>query len=186
MVRNPQDAILSFSRFAGKHLPSWFELWGGIPPLVDDVDEVIDSQLGRFEMMAPIPFFKEWYEYKDDPNVLLLHYADVFKDQNKYIRLIADFIGLKDITEEGFREVERRTTVEFMKSHNHRYTHIAGRNRNTSLLSADALVRKGGIGTSKRGMTEEQSKRIHEIALEYLGPNLTNLLEHGGFSPLTN
>ena len=129
------------------------DIWGGIPSPTTDLDEILPELNTTYKVVSPFEFFKAWMEYKDESNVLLLHYSDVFNSKRKYIKKIADFIGV-EISEEGLNQVESRTSVAWMKKNNNRYRHLAGPNKDISMLGDVNMVRSGGIGGGNKGLTK--------------------------------
>ena len=183
MVRNPQDVFLSVTKFVPTHSEKWYRYWGNYPRVNVTVDLMIEKAKTSMHNFLVFHFFQTWYEYKDEPNVLLLHYSDVFKDQRKYVKKIADFIGVSSITEEALDEVLERVSVQFMKKRNDKYRHLAGRNQDLYLLKdpreLGGLVREGGVNKSKKAFTEEQLTAIHRIGVDTLGQEMAKTLELG-------
>ena len=166
------------SKFLYKQNREWLDIWGGIPSPTTDLDEILPELNTTYKVVSPFEFFKAWMEYKDESNVLLLHYSDVFNSKRKYIKKIADFIGV-EISEEGLNQVESRTSVAWMKKNNNRYRHLAGPNKDISMLGDVNMVRSGGIGDGNKGLTKSQKEIIREMGIYELGPELFELMEKG-------
>lgn len=147
------------------------------------IDDIVGSLDSLYKSTSPILFFDAWYEYKDDPNVLFIHYSDLFKNQEKYVKMIADFIGIKDLPEEALQKVLRRTSLPFMKQKNDRYVGMTGRDQSISMLKkvkeGGKLIRKGGVGTGRMMMSPETSQKLYEIGLKTLGKEKLKILEDG-------
>jgi len=82
------------------------------------------NDLGFFSLIEDMSFGASLYEYylefwklRDQENVLIVCFEDLMKETERYIPLIANFIGLDHPTEELIAEVLRMSTREFMTNH---------------------------------------------------------------------
>lgn len=127
--------------------------------------------------ISPFRFYKYWSEYKDLPNVLFLHYSDVFKSQEHYIKQVAAFIGV-DITESEMAEVIKRTSIDFMKSRNDKYRHKFGKNNDKFILQS-GVINKGGVGSGKAKLTESQKQKLFNLGKSILTESELDYLYNG-------
>ncbi|KAJ1466347.1 P-loop containing nucleoside triphosphate hydrolase protein [Baffinella frigidus] len=110
MARNGLEVVRSFNQFLNMFRDEWRGTWGGFPPRAseDDITELFHQWLpaGRhgerwWEYVAC------WWPFRDDPNVLLLHYADMLADPRAGIRKLAAFVGV-DLTPAEFEDVAEK------------------------------------------------------------------------------
>lgn len=59
-------------------------------------------------------YVKSWWPYRNDPNVILLHYSDVRKDLKGSVAKIAKFLDVK-LSSSELNTVVNRCSIEHMK-----------------------------------------------------------------------
>lgn len=100
-------------------------------------------------------YVKKWWPYRNDPNVLLLHYSDVRRDLKGYIAKIARFLEV-ELTEEELEIITERCSIEHMRKVN-KFKYLMPLNTdkrvwdvNTdTILKSGTLVNKGEIGKGR-------------------------------------
>jgi len=101
MSRNGLDVAASFTTFFSSHTDQLRNLWGGFPPDLSDHEisseatthPVVDDLLPGGNLYdIYFNYVKSWWDYRNDPNVLLMHYADVRKDLRGHVQKIAKFL----------------------------------------------------------------------------------------------
>mmetsp|Transcript_17105 Transcript_17105/g.22378 ORF Transcript_17105/g.22378 Transcript_17105/m.22378 type:complete len:354 (+) Transcript_17105:186-1247(+) len=161
MTRDGRDVAKSLQKFFLAHSQEFRNLWGGFPPPLNSLDEAFDFVIPN-ENIAVLEYVKEWWPFRHHPNVLLLHYADVLDDVPGTLRKLAKFIGLQGITEEAYREIEQRVSIEFMKKRSERYRCLCGRNLDLAILPAkNGVIRQGGVGSSSQ-LSEKHLQMFNE------------------------
>mmetsp|Transcript_24322 Transcript_24322/g.29691 ORF Transcript_24322/g.29691 Transcript_24322/m.29691 type:complete len:280 (-) Transcript_24322:87-926(-) len=169
MTRDGRDVIKSLEKFLNVHSKEFRNMWGGFPPPLESMEAAFDFSMPT-ENVPVLDYIKEWWPYRNHPNVLLLHYGEVYKDVPGTLRKLAEFLGLNDISEEDFTEIEKRVSIDFMKSRQDRYLCRFGHDNDKTVFSAKAgIIRKGGVGTSKKHLNEELNQRFEKHLKEKLG-----------------
>lgn len=75
MVRNLRDSAASLFTFFQEHSNEWRQLWGGYPPEYKTREETLEALLANPRSF--MGYVRAWLRFREDPNVLLLHYADL-------------------------------------------------------------------------------------------------------------
>lgn len=111
VCRNPEDAFISFYRF----LPAW----AAIPPGEITVEEFAKAVFGGVSHSGGIwDFYTEWWERRNDPDVLWICFEDLKEDLPGQVRLIAKFMGVsledglleKAVAQSAFKYMQERST----------------------------------------------------------------------------
>jgi len=100
-------------------------------------------------------YVKKWWPYRNDANVLLLHYSNVRRDLRGYVEKIASFLGVV-LTEEELVVVTERCSIDHMKKAN-KFNYLMPLNTdkrhwdvgNGTILNSGTLVNKGEIGSGR-------------------------------------
>ncbi len=118
VCRNPEEALVSFKVFLDNHTDAFFDMWK-VPRVAltrPDFErfyrEVIDAK-GMQGMFYG--FLASWWPLRHEPNVLLLHYADIKRGGGKVLRRISDFLGTAP-TETQWAAIEKHTSFDWMKA----------------------------------------------------------------------
>jgi hypothetical protein len=184
VVRNPDEAIASFRPFIAAHSDAWFDLWQV------DKNEIVgpdfDAFIAGFATHALAPkifgFTAAWWPLRNEPNVMLVHYADLKREPDASIRAIADFLGF-DVPDKNWPAILEYTSFAWMKAHEDRFElrTIA----DIPILDSGAMIRKGQTGASAEdGITPQISTTIAEIGNTILAdPQAFDWCYHGGTAP---
>ncbi|MBN1238127.1 MAG: sulfotransferase domain-containing protein [Gammaproteobacteria bacterium] len=168
VVRNPDEAIASLHPFVGAHSAAWYELWG-VPR-----EELVRSDFESFffdvarGMVGDMifGFVAAWWPLRREPNVLLMHYADMKRDHEGSVRRIGRFLGL-DPAEAEWPTILECTSFPWMKANEHKFE-LRGVT-DVPILDPGAMVRKGRAGAAKEdGVTPEISAEISAIGRQVL------------------
>jgi len=179
MTRKSEDVLFSLFPFFATHGEEFRKLWGGFPPIFHDFQDVIEFSHPR-EMIAITEYARLWWNFRHEPNVLLLHYTDFYKNPTETIEQIAAFIGVQ-VTEQDVEFVRTRTSIDFMKARDDKYSYRAGRNRDIRVIEG-TLVRAGGTGDYEKVMTKAQQSIWEKHVQDRLGDDeeLLNWYKFGG------
>ena len=163
VVRNPDEAVASFRPFIASHSDAFYALWGADPaPIVGPDFATYAAGVGT-HMVAPRVFglVASWWPLRNEPNVLLVHYADLQRDPEPMIRRIADFLGF-DVSDDNWPAVLEYTSFAWMKANEDKFElRSVG---DVPMLDPGAMLRKGKVGVSAEdGITPEISAAIAEI-----------------------
>ncbi len=185
IMRNPEEALVSFRPFLNKHSDAWYELWGvprealcrpDFPSFYSGVIDANGMQGAIFGFLAA------WWPLRNEPNVLFLHFSDMKSDHQGSIRKIAEFIG-EELNEEQWANVLEFTSFPWMKANEGKFE---GRTASEiPILNSGAMIRKGAVGEARMdGMTEEISRHLREVGGQICPePAAIKWVYEGGTSP---
>lgn len=160
MARNGIDVAASMVPFYTAHTDEFRNLWGGFPPVISEESAHGDAPPASVRDMLPgqvleslyFGYVKSWWPYRNDPNVLLLHYSDVRKDLKGTVVKLAKFLGvklngaeLKTVTERC--DIQHMRTVDRFRSKLPLNKDKIWDNEKDSTLVSGSLTNKGGVGT---------------------------------------
>ena len=185
VVRNPEEALVSFRPFIGEHADEWFDLWKVAKEALYRADfpsfysEVVDKagMQGTF-----FGFLAAWWSLRKEKNVLFLHYSDMKRDHEGSIKKIAKFLGIEPKAEQ-WPAILKYTSFAWMKQHEDRFeASTAGK---IPILKSGAMIRKGEAGQAKSdGMTEEIARHLREVGSKICpDPVAVNWCYQGGDLP---
>ena len=105
-----------------------------------------DGPLRRFYW----DYNKEWWPYREDPNVLLLHYTDERKDLKGTVKKVSKFLEV-DLTEDQLDTVTQRCSFEHMKKVD-RFLHTLPLNKDEGVwdLDKDHIMESGSMTNKAR------------------------------------
>ena len=100
-------------------------------------------------------YVKKWWPYRNDPNVMLLHYSNVRKDLKGHVAKIARFLEV-ELTEEELEIITERCSIDHMRKAN-KFKYLMPLNtdkrvwdaNNDTILKSGTLVNKGEIGKGR-------------------------------------
>ena len=169
MVRNGLDVVSSLVPFFRAHSDEFRTMWGGFPP--SSPDDVEADRAARIAEVLPggtlggvyFNYAKEWWPYRNEPNVLMLHYADAVKDLGGTIAKLADFLDVKLSSEEKAKVTEK-CGMPYMKRNTHMFNYALPLNpeynaQDKRIMVSGSLTRKGGLGEGKAIFTDDQKTR---------------------------
>ncbi len=163
VVRNPDEALASFRPFIASHSDEFFAMWGVDPAgLVGPDFETYANGFGM-HMLGPrvFEFVASWWPWRDEPNVLLVHYADLKREPEKNIRNIAAFLGF-DVPDDKWPAILEYTSFAWMKAHEDKFELRSV--CEVPMLDPGAMLRKGKMGTSADdGVTPEISAALADV-----------------------
>jgi aryl sulfotransferase len=165
ILRNPEEALVSIHPFLDKHTDEWFALWGMPKAAMYRPDfpsfyyEVVDNHgmQGAF-----FGFLAAWWQFRNEPNVLFLHFSDMKRDHDGSVRKIAEHIGTEP-TKDQWHSILEYTSFPWMKTNEHLFegSTLGGE---VPVLARGAMIRKGETGNAKAdGMTDEISQHLREV-----------------------
>mmetsp|Transcript_11687 Transcript_11687/g.17902 ORF Transcript_11687/g.17902 Transcript_11687/m.17902 type:complete len:378 (+) Transcript_11687:80-1213(+) len=197
MARNGIDVAASMTNFYSAHTDEFRKLWGGFPPNIPGEDHAADEPPAAVKDMLPtgpmaevyFGYVKKWWEYRNDPNVLLMHYTDVRKDLKGHVSKIAKFLDV-DLNENELDIVTKRCSIEHMKTLPDKFGYKMPLNRDKGLWDAEkdiivktgAMVNTGQVGKGKAKFhpkVVEQWKQAEEDMFGH-NPEMLNWARNGG------
>jgi len=162
--RNPEEALVSFKTFQEEHSDAWYDLWRVPKAALTRPDfprfysELVDpnGMQGMF-----FGFLAAWWPLRHEPNVLMLHYADMKKDHEGSIRRIAAFLGVTPAADR-WPPILQYTSFPWMKAHERKFE--AGCRLAVPPLNSGAMIRKGQLGAARDdGMTDEIAAHLRAV-----------------------
>jgi aryl sulfotransferase len=114
------------------------------------------------------PFFESvasWWDIRDLPNVMLLHFAELKHDLPGAIRRIADFLDIS-IDEAVFPAIVEHCSFDYMKQNAERAAPMGGRAWEGG---AKTFINKGTNGRWRDVLSPEENARYEKIARRELG-----------------
>jgi len=168
VLRNPDEVLASFYHFVRSHAEAWFSLWGidkqaFLPP---DMPSYFEA-FGRTMLPGGLfGFLASWWQLRREPNVLLMHFADMKRDHAGSVRRVADFLGFSP-TDDQWPQILEYTSFPWMKRHEDKFElrHAAA----VPVLDPGAMVRKGRVGAAREdGVTAEMSAELATLGKEIL------------------
>lgn len=114
-----------------------------------------------------------WWELRDEPNVLFVHYNDLLADLEGEMRRVAEFCRI-EVPDDAWPAVVERCRIDEMreearKAQRHDFAFVGG---------ADAFFYKGSNGRWRDVLTRDDLA-LYENAAARLDPTLRQWLEHG-------
>ena len=107
-------------------------------------------------------YVQKWWPYRDDPNVLLLHYTDVRKDLKGHVSKIANFLDIK-LSSSELTAVTQRCGIEHMKKVN-KFNYKMPLNNdkgwdveNDHIIRSGEMVKNGSVGKGKSAGENEHA-----------------------------
>ena len=110
LIRNATDIFASIKPFFASFSDAYRGMWGGFPPMFANDDAFYDFWLKNagggvsgFKQFY-VEFVKEWWPYRNQPNVFFLHYSDMRNDFPGSLDRLCDFLKVR-LTKEKRREL---------------------------------------------------------------------------------
>lgn len=149
ITRNPKDVVVSYYHFACLIVETQYE--GSFSQFFE-----------RFLLNRPTysPFLKhtlEFWEHREDQNVLFLIYEDLQKNLPDVIRKTAEFLG-KDLHEEDIHKIVEHCSFQSMAKNQK----VGLQEESAVGGKANQFFRKGKVGDWKNYFSEEQNDRMEK------------------------
>lgn len=187
-MREGRDVLSSFYPFFANHTQDFKKMWGGFPPTFPDFNAnfkfFTEDQPGFYHGYAA-----HWWSYRNDPNVLLLHYNDLKQDIKGSLRKIANFVGVQ-VPESAWPLIEDKVSLKWMKENEDIFKYyIDTPAYKGTVLSEEkgSMIRQGGIGDGKKKLSPEQEAVWEKMNQQYFGdkPGLAEWVLNGGPFPMS-
>ncbi|KAL3810783.1 hypothetical protein ACHAXA_006427 [Cyclostephanos tholiformis] len=199
MVRNGIDVAASAVHFFSSHTDAFRKLWGGFPPNYpddayggDDPPAIVRDLLPGGNLQDLYwGYVKKWWPYRNDPNVMLLHYTDVRRDLRGHVAKLASFLEV-ELTEGELDAITERCGMEHMKKVN-KFDYKMPLNTDVGLWDVDKdrildegkIFRDGGIGTGASVFSDKFVARWKKAEEDEFGhdPVMLQWAREGGEFP---
>lgn len=179
MARNGKDVIKSWLPFFASHTPTFKKQWGSFPLTYSESMACLKEFLpGGPLVELYFGYVKAWWPYRNDPNVLMLHYEDAKADLRGTVQKLASFIDV-ELTDSEETEVTRRCGIDHMKSVADKFDMIQWAGDGTTVMCGTkhcpgvegSLIRSGKSGEGDAFFTEEM-KALWDAAVESELPDI--------------
>ena len=118
---------------------------------------------------------RSWWEIRQLPNVLLIHFADLKADMPGQIRRIADFLEV-EVDEDRWPAILEHCSFDYMKAHAELAAPLSGA---VWEGGARTFINKGTNGRWRDVLSAEESGRYEQLALQNLGADCAHWLATG-------
>lgn len=190
--RDARDVFMSLWNHYSHYTPGFYDRINNLPGLVGgpfpqcpgDIREFWSGWMsqGWFEwesegypLWSNLWHTQTWWEYRDLPNILFVHYNDLLSDSKGEIKRVADFLGIQ-ITDEALQTVVNAVTFANMKANAEQ---IVPEVEKAFEGGAQTFINKGTNGRWKLVLTSGDLE-LYEAAVErVLSPDCAKWLEHG-------
>ena len=160
VARDGKDVAVSYYHFYTTHMG-----------FKGSFDEFFERFLkGEVEYGSWFRHVRGWWEHRDDPDVLFLHYEELNADLPGSVRKIVAFCGLSIAPERWARLLER-CSFAFMKQHESRFDPLTAMLHERG-FQANAFLRKGESGAWRETLSPRQARRFDKTFTKRLGDGL--------------
>ena len=183
--RDGRDVVWSMYNHHTNANQFWYEALNDTPgrvgppiePPPDDIRTYFDDWMSK-DGHRFWPFWenvRSWWEIRDLPNVLLIHFERLKTDMPGEIRRIADFIGTP-IDESRWEAILEHCSFGYMKANATASVPLGGAFWDGG---AETFVHKGVNGRWRDTLSAAESAAYEERALRELGPECADWLKTG-------
>ena len=162
-ARNGRDVLVSYYYFYISHF--------GFRGTFEEFFEMF--MRGRVRFGSWFKHVADWWERRNDPNVLFLRYEDLTGELEGSLHKIADFCGLK-IEPAQLPRILERCSLPFMKKHENKFDHIIEQIIE-SQVNLGHFIRTGGVGGWRDHLNDQQITRFDQEYDRRLGLTEINL-----------
>lgn len=183
--RDGRDVVWSFYNHHANANQLWYDLLNNTPGRVGPPIERPDPDIRRYFRRwlekdgYPIwPYWeniRSWWEARELPNVLLVHFADLKADLEAEMRRIADFLVCA-IPEDRWPAIVEHCSFDYMKTH---AAHVAPLGGDIFEGGAGVFINKGVNGRWRDVLTDEDNAHYERRAVEELGEACAAWLANG-------
>lgn len=169
VCRNPEEAMVSFKLFLDMHTDAFYDLWQvpkaamARPTFEAFYREVVDAR-GMQGMFFDFP--ASWWPLRNQPNVLVMHFADMKEDLHGATRKVAAFLGIRP-TQAQWAKVNAYASFDWMKKNESKFESLIF--TPVQVLETGAMMRKGKTGTADEdGMTRDIAAHLRDFGSRIL------------------
>jgi len=185
IARDGRDVVWSYYNHHSKHNDFLYEALNaaggpGIEPFEPPRHEIREYFLYWLENNGyPLwPFWHNilsWWEIRDLPNMMLLHFSDLKADLPGQIRRIASFLDVP-IDESNWEAIVEHCTFDYMHDHAEESVPLGGKPWEGG---AKSFIYKGTNGRWRDVLTKADIAKYEAVAVEKLGPECAHWLATG-------
>jgi hypothetical protein len=188
MYRDLPDVLASFYPFVKSHEEEFNRLWGGYPPAFPSTKIMLDIMFkGPYPLGYDLLLYlKIWWKYRNNANVLLLHYNDAINDLEKVTRTLAKFYDVT-LTDSEILDIVDKASFKSMKAMTDKFSYrLWGntdiRNGELTAMKHGSQIRKGIKGDSSQLFSSKELDYINNIVNDYFknDPEILTWSRNGG------
>ncbi|HIG10546.1 MAG: sulfotransferase domain-containing protein [bacterium] len=183
--RDARDVVWSLYNHHSNANQLWYEVLNDTPgrvgpPIVPPPADIRQYWLDWFERDG-FPFWpfweniRSWWEIRELPNVLFVHFADLKRDMSAEIRRIAGFLEIP-IDEAIWPAILEHCSFQWMKKNAVKSVPLGGAFWDAG---AEVFINKGVNGRWTEVLTAEESEVYERRTVAELGPECARWLAHG-------
>eukprot|EP00544_Gedaniella_sp_CCMP2646_P007141 CAMPEP_0202485772 /NCGR_PEP_ID=MMETSP1361-20130828/4517_1 /ASSEMBLY_ACC=CAM_ASM_000849 /TAXON_ID=210615 /ORGANISM="Staurosira complex sp., Strain CCMP2646" /LENGTH=357 /DNA_ID=CAMNT_0049114743 /DNA_START=429 /DNA_END=1502 /DNA_ORIENTATION=- len=183
-LRNLKEVARSLYSFVNNFSPEFRKMWGGFPPPFSSPEDAVDLCIDKKELT--FDHARGWWNVRSEPNVLLVHFADLKTHPRATIERIASFLDIS-VSDELMNVTLHKSAFDYMKNrvtteHPEVYGCRNGRPGEPSFVSIVDHINKGDSDGADEFFTPEMEQKFRIAIEKYLGeyPDLIQWLETGG------
>lgn len=184
VYRSAPDALVSWGNHRSTMRAEFVSALNDLAA-ADGVDPIPESFDGDYEVLlqewvaawSPAVHLPSWWTLRNEPNVLLVHYTDLFADMPGEMRRVADFLGVH-VAEESWDAVLDRCQIGSMREE----ARTGGHHELGFQGGADSFFHKGGSGRGRQLLTPEQVERCEQHCADLLTRAQLHWLESGSIA----
>jgi aryl sulfotransferase len=183
--RDGRDVVWSMYNHHSNFIPQTYQVLNETPGLVGPPLEPPPACIRRYfnEWLERdgYPFWsfweniRSWWEIRDLPNVMLLHFSDLKADMPGQIRRIADFLGI-EVDEARWPAILEHCSFDYMKRNAELAAPLGGTFWEGG---ARTFIHKGTNGRWRDVLSREECRRYEQMAEAELGPDCAAWLAAG-------
>ncbi len=155
------------------------------PPPPDDIHEFwrgwmtrgwFEGETDGWPYWSHLSNVRSWWDYRELPNILLVHFNDLLQDTEGDIRRMADFLGIS-VAEQAWPGIVKRVSFAEMKKEGERYAPLGGRFWEGG---AKTFLNKGTNGRWRNVLSKQELGLYDAACQRTLTPDCRAWLENGG------
>jgi aryl sulfotransferase len=183
--RDGRDVVWSMYNHHANANELWYDVLNNTPGRVGPPIEPPPTSIRRYfhdwlerDGHPFWPFWenvRSWWEIRDLPNVMMLHFSELKADMPGQIRRIAAFLGIP-IDETRWPAILEHCSFEYMKRHAERTVPLGGVFWDGG---AQTFINKGTNGRWRDVLSPDECAKYDRRALAELGPDCAHWLETG-------
>lgn len=186
VARDGRDVVWSWYNHLMKMTDSFYDLindtpgWDG-PPISRPTTDIrtffhewLDGDSGP--LGAYWPHIQSWWDLRDRPNVLLVHFSALKFDMPAEIRRIAEFLGI-DIDETHWPAILEHCSFDYMRANGDKLSAMVNDFFEGGI--AQSFIHKGTNGRWRDMLSDEEIRKYEETATRNLTPDCAAWLETG-------
>ncbi len=174
-VRNIMDIPYSLMKFENSFSEALRKFWG--VPVYHSLYEVMEDY---DDFINHFHFLVSWLSYRQQPNVMFVHFHDIKKDTPNTIREIAKFIDVDVSDGDVFARVCHYCSFEWMKRHQDKFELMPD---GTRLVAQGHMVRQGQVGDNAKELPRDIAERLKRAQRRILPEEFHSWAMFGGNLP---